>query len=217
MRFSCIIPAYNEWRRIGNMLEAALSSEYIDEIIVVNDGSTDTTREVLESYENHRLFVIHLEKNKWKLWAFLEGVSVAHGTHIIMLDADYSWFSSAHLTQMILPVLQGEVDSTMIMWHESLFLCKMLKHDIFSGSRVLPRSVFDDPSFREGKSFWLEAKINEVLYVRKLRVKSLYFPEVHNPPKWLRQLIWKQPRDILSTIPLWKIMRQAWYFFRQQR
>jgi cellulose synthase/poly-beta-1,6-N-acetylglucosamine synthase-like glycosyltransferase len=46
MRLSCIIPAYNEAARIGAVLDAVLGHPWIDEVIVVDDGSTDQTARV---------------------------------------------------------------------------------------------------------------------------------------------------------------------------
>lgn len=217
MIFSCIIPAYNEWTGITKILEMVLACTELDEIIVINDGSTDNTQEIIDQFSNPKLKKIHLKKNSGKLRAFFEGVKEAIWTHIVMMDADYVWFTTEHLSRLIQPIKNKDKDSTMMMWSESLWICKILKHDTFSGARVLPKSVFDRPSyFLDGKGFWLETKINEILYERRLSVLSLSFPEVHNPSKGIKQLLWRQPIDILSSMPLWKIIRQAWYFYRQQ-
>lgn len=217
MKFSCIIPAYNEWPHIKNIVHLALGCPELDEIIVIDDGSTDNTWEELADITSPKLRKIQSPQNEGKMNAFFRGLQEARGTHIVMLDADYIWFRSEYLSQIIVPVLEERVDSTMIMWNNSLFICKLLKHDTFSWTRVLPRSVFDNVSYyRDGTGFWLETKINEILYQKKISVLSFYFPGVYNPPKWWKQLYWKQPKDILSSMPLWKIVRQAWYIYRQQ-
>ncbi len=64
-----------------------------------------------------------------------------------MLDADYTGFRSEYLSEMIHPIQAGEVDVTMMMWKNSLPICKLLKHDIFSGTRVLPKDIFDDTEY----------------------------------------------------------------------
>lgn len=216
MKFSCIIPAYNEWSRIGKVLEVILTCDDLSEVIVINDGSTDTTRECIDRFTHPKLKSILLPKNGGKLKAFFEGIRLAQGSHIVMMDADYSGFTKEHMSRLITPVREKKVDSTMMMWHESLLLCKILKHDIFSGARVLPKSIFDNTDYYlSGYGYWLEAKLNEILYQRKLSVLSLYFPDVHNPSKGSSQLI-RQFHEIIKSVPFWKIIRQAWYFYRQQ-
>lgn len=64
-----------------------------------------------------------------------------------MVDADYDGFETKHIHELIMPIINKEVDVTMMMWHESWILCKWLKHDIFSGTRVLPKWVFDDKEY----------------------------------------------------------------------
>ncbi|MBP9779409.1 glycosyltransferase family 2 protein [Candidatus Gracilibacteria bacterium] len=217
MLFSCIIPAYNEGPRIARILETVLACVDIDEVIVVNDGSIDNTQQVIDAFDTPKLRKIHLKKNSGKLSAFFAGIEKATGTHIFMTDADYIGFTTEHIQQLINPVKHGIVDSTMMMWKESLGICKLLKHDMFSGARVLPISVFNDREYYiSGEGFSLETKMNEILYQKGLSIRSLYFEEVHNPSKGWKQIYLKQPRDILSSMPFWKIARQAWYIYKQQ-
>lgn len=217
MQFSCIIPAYNEWAYIKNIIHLALDCPEIDEVIAVDDGSIDSTWNEILSIENPKLKKLQSPRNEGKTRAFFRGFGISKGSHIVMLDADYIGFKSEYLSFIIHPVQNKNVDATMIMWGNSLFLCKLLKHDIFSWTRVLPRSIFDDTSYYlSGRGFGLETKINEILYQKKMSLLSLYFPDVYNPPKWWTQLLWKQPRDILSSMPFWKIVRQMWYIYKQQ-
>ena len=217
MKFSCIIPAYNEWPCIANVLWVVLACDELDEIIVVDDGSTDNTWSIIDTFDNPKLQKIHLERNQWKMNAFFIWFERTSGTHIVMIDADFLGLLSDHITELISPVRTQKVDSTMMMWNESLCICKLLKHDLFSWMRVLPRGVFTDKAFfLSGSRFALEAKINEVLYKNKMSVLSLYFPEIHNPSKWWKQILWKQPRDILGSISFLKLIRQAWYIYKQQ-
>lgn len=93
---SVVIPAYNESIRIKSTLlvvDDYLSSKpYKAEILVVDDGSKDDTKKVVESYIKKipHLKVFHYSKNHGKGYAVKKGVEAAGGKHILMMDADHS-------------------------------------------------------------------------------------------------------------------------------
>ena len=83
---SVIIPAYNIEDYIGRCLDSVLSQTYKNlEIIVIDDGSSDRTGEILDDYEkkNHRMKVIHKENG---------GVSSARNIGIDRANGDYIGF-----------------------------------------------------------------------------------------------------------------------------
>lgn len=96
MRFSIVIPAYNEAKRIGKTLERILEfvneNELPCEIIVVDDGSSDETPHLVESMmKSHpQLRLIRLPTNRGKGGAVKTGVFNARGEYILFSDADLS-------------------------------------------------------------------------------------------------------------------------------
>lgn len=89
---SVIIPTYNDADVLPRSLESALGQTFDDiEIIVVNDGSTDHTREVLDTYSDPRLHVIHHEENRGGSAARNTGIDQSRGTYIAFLDSDDEW------------------------------------------------------------------------------------------------------------------------------
>ena len=83
---TAVIPAHNEEDNIRTTLNIATSSNIIDEVIVVSDGSTDQTVEIANSYSNVK--VIHLEENQGKGRAMDIGIENSYGDIILFLDAD---------------------------------------------------------------------------------------------------------------------------------
>lgn len=91
---SVVVPAYNEAERIGASLTRMLA--YFDargcdyEILVVDDGSTDATREVVAqaSAGRNNVRVLHYDANRGKGYAVRYGMTRATGSHLLFSDAD---------------------------------------------------------------------------------------------------------------------------------
>ncbi|WP_209123105.1 glycosyltransferase family 2 protein [Alkalihalobacillus sp. BA299] len=82
---SVVVPAFNEQERIEKTLITLREEPWVQEIITVNDGSTDNTGQICEKYSDQ---VIHLSENKGKGQALREGWQIASGKFIVCLDAD---------------------------------------------------------------------------------------------------------------------------------
>ncbi|MCY0898276.1 MAG: glycosyltransferase family 2 protein [Firmicutes bacterium] len=106
---SAIIPAYNEAQNIGSVLTVLRAVPEISEIIVVDDGSEDNTAEVAQQYG---AFVVSLSENQGKGGAMKAGASIARGDVLLFLDADLVGLTTAHVRELIQPVLAGETDAT---------------------------------------------------------------------------------------------------------
>lgn len=91
---SIVIPAYNEAASIGKLLEVILSVDLTSigwdrEIIVVDNGSKDTTGEIAQKFKGVRCF--RIEKNKGKGDATRQGIREAKGDWILIQDADLEY------------------------------------------------------------------------------------------------------------------------------
>ena len=89
--FSVIIPLYNKEKYIQNTLNCVFNQSFKDfEVIVVNDGSTDGSLEILKKFSDHRLKIIH-QKNQGVSVARNIGMENAKADYICFLDADDTW------------------------------------------------------------------------------------------------------------------------------
>ena len=92
MNISVIIPAYNEKATIREILHRVQAMNIAEEIIVVDDGSTDGTCEILqESVHQGPIRVVFHEKNQGKGAAVRTGIQQSHGDVIIIQDADLEY------------------------------------------------------------------------------------------------------------------------------
>ncbi|WRH67485.1 MAG: glycosyltransferase family A protein [Planktothrix sp. GU0601_MAG3] len=86
-QISVIIPAYNCDRYVDQAVESILNQTYpADEIIIIDDGSQDNTRQVLQPYSDHIHYVY--QENQGVSVARNHGLNLARGEFIVFLDAD---------------------------------------------------------------------------------------------------------------------------------
>jgi|SRR3989344_32740 len=108
---SVIIPAYNERKTIAHVIErveqATLPVGFQREIIVINDGSTDGTREALTPFES-RYRIVH-QKNTGKGGAVRAGFHIARGDYIIVQDADLEQDPN-DFSNLLQPLLENKAD-----------------------------------------------------------------------------------------------------------
>ncbi len=91
---SIIVNNYNYGRFIGEAIDSALNQTYPNtEVVVVDDGSTDESREVISQYKDRIISV--LKENGGQASAFNVGLSTSHGDIIIFLDSDDYLFPNA--------------------------------------------------------------------------------------------------------------------------
>jgi glycosyltransferase involved in cell wall biosynthesis len=110
MKISIVIPVFNEAKTIGDVLSSVANAPPVDlkkEIIVVDDGSTDGTREFLQ--KQHDLIVIFHNENAGKGAAIRTGLKYVTGEIVIIQDADLE-YSPHDYPVLVGPILQDNAD-----------------------------------------------------------------------------------------------------------
>jgi dolichol-phosphate hexosyltransferase len=108
---SIVMPAYNEGRTIAHAIEQVLSVPFPCpiELIVVDDGSSDNTPDVLKTINDPRVVIEYHGANFGKGAALLTGFSLVKGTHVVPFDADLEYVPT-DLVALLQPVLSGRSD-----------------------------------------------------------------------------------------------------------
>lgn len=107
---SVVIPAYNEINTIEEILKRVEATGVVKQIVVVDDGSTDGTREFLEKKRDNGLYTIHFhEKNGGKGAAVRTGFSLVNADIVLVQDADLE-YNPKDFPILLEPILDGRAD-----------------------------------------------------------------------------------------------------------
>lgn len=105
-----IVPIYNECETIGGVVDRLRSTGMSMQLILVDDGSNDGTRDVVDRLSSSAdITVIHHPRNLGKGAAIRSGISEATGTVIVIQDADRE-YDPADFRSLLQPILAGEAD-----------------------------------------------------------------------------------------------------------
>ncbi len=168
MKVSVVTPAYNSSATIKASLKSAIHQSYpVYEIIVVNDGSTDNTEEIVKAViEEHPEVSIHyvFKKNAGPSVARNFGIQIAQGDLIAFLDSDDKWLEHKikHQVEVFtkhpkLSILGGLFKQSNLL-RETVehisFKTLLLNNRFFTSATVVKRSVFETVKpFREDKKY----------------------------------------------------------------
>jgi SAM-dependent methyltransferase len=106
---SVVMPCFNEERTVEEAVRRVLASPYTAEVIVVDDGSTDTSPQILARLDDPRLRVILRERNEGKGAALRCGFAAATAPYVVVQDADEE-YDPADYPHLLAPLLEGKAD-----------------------------------------------------------------------------------------------------------
>ena len=108
-RLSVVMPCYNEAATIDEMAVRVLASPHTAELVIVDDGSTDGTRDSLARLNDERVRVLLQPRNQGKGAALRRGFAEVTGDFVIVQDADLE-YDPADWDEMLDPLLRGVAD-----------------------------------------------------------------------------------------------------------
>jgi glycosyltransferase involved in cell wall biosynthesis len=110
-KLTIVVPVYNEEQTVRQVLDSLIAQPIPGdfEIIVVDDGSTDRTKDILQASWHNRHVCVRHETNRGKGAAVRTGISLATGTHLLVFDAD-SEYDPYDIPKLIAPILSGRAE-----------------------------------------------------------------------------------------------------------
>lgn len=190
-QISCIICAYNEAPRIAAVLAVTLTHPLLNEVIVVDDGSTDGTAEVVRLFPTVKL--ISLPVNRGKSIAMATGVAAAQSELLMLLDADLTGLTSEHVNDLAFPVLSGKADVSLSLRKNSLMIFRMIGLDFVSGERVIRKELLSEvlEEMHGLPRFGIEVFMNYQIIARQYSIAVTHWQSVTQSRKTEKLGYWK--------------------------
>jgi glycosyltransferase involved in cell wall biosynthesis len=209
IRVSVVIPVYNEESTVEAIIRRVRSISISKEIVVVDDGSTDGTRQRLAALDGEPdLRIVYHERNRGKGAALKTGFAHATGDVVLIQDADLE-YDPVHYPQLIQPIAEGVADvvygsrflavgphRVLYFWHSvanrflttvSNMFTDLNLTDMETCYKVFRREVVDDigPTLKE-KRFGIEVELTAKVARRKYRIYEIgitYFGRTYGEGK----------------------------------
>lgn len=188
MKLSILMPVYNEQATLQKAVDRVLAIEFQDgveiEFVIVNDGSEDRTRQILDALEDPRIRVFHQSVNQGKGAAISRAVQEATGDYVIICDADEE-YRPAEIPSLLQPVLDGEAElvygsrtfgshTSFSYWYVignkgvnliTNILFNAYLSDVETCFKLMPLSLYRSLDIKE-KGFGMEAEVTAKLLAR---------------------------------------------------
>mgnify|MGYP001363842045 CR=1 FL=1 len=185
-KISAIICAYNEEKTIRDVIASVDRSGIFNEIIVVNDGSTDNTQRVITDCKKEiRIADIHLPINKGKGYAMAIGIEYSSFEIIAFCDADLSGLRNEHFLQLTKPIIENKADMVLGQATKTLINYNFNPFKSFTGERVLlKKDILPILENIKTSKFGVETLINLNFQSQEKRVKYVKLEGLKHPTKF---------------------------------
>ncbi len=182
MRVIAIIPAYNEEKTIGDVLQVLQETDLIDTIVVVSDGSTDGTVDVAREYD---VVVIELAENMGKGGAMAAGLESTEADVILFLDADLIGLTEAHVRSLLDPVISGRAEMTLGIFERGRMVTDLAQKvaPYLSGQRAVRRSLLEKISDMDITRFGVEVALTQYIEEHGIRVEEVVLSDMSHVMK----------------------------------
>ena len=209
MKKPVMIPAYNEKDTIDEIIKRVQETNIIDEILIVDDGSTDGTREILKNYQDKNgIRVVLHDKNSGKGASVRTGIKEATGDLLIIQDADLEYnpeeypklfkpvedgmadvvYGSRFLGQARRPILFWNMVANKILTFVTNILYNNILSDMETGYKVFKRDMVINIPLH-AKRFDFEPEFTAKILKRKFRIYEVpiaFYPREYHEGKKIK-------------------------------
>lgn len=217
MKLSVIVPVYNEEKTVGQVLQKLIKTKDIFQIVVVNDGSIDSSQREIKKVKSNKITYLHKE-NSGKGSAVRLGLEKVTGDYVLIHDADLE-YDPDDIAALIEPIKKGRVEvvygsrflgphSNLLFWHRlgNSFLNFVINilydttlSDMETCYKVLPTALFRELNLTSNK-FDLEPEITCKILKRGINIFEVPISYVGRDFSQGKKITWVDGVGALITI-----------------
>jgi glycosyltransferase involved in cell wall biosynthesis len=207
---AAIIPAWNEASTVGAVVYAALDADHVDEVIVVDNASTDGTGAVAAA---HGARVVH-EPIAGKGQALRTGVAATDAELLVFLDADLVGLRPEHVDHLVEQVSEGKAHMACGLFDRGpvanhIFLEGL---PVLTGQRALHRELFEQLGHDDVRGYRVEAALNSLVAHKELTRVDRVLPGLWHRTKEEKlssPLVGQMTKVAMLTTACWSYLRFA--------
>ena len=211
IRLTALVPGLNEAGRIGKVLEVLRAVPLIDEIIVIDDGSTDHMLDEINQAAalDRRIRVIRHEINLGKGQSLFDALRNTQALVILTLDADLFDLKPQHVLDLIQPVLDGKLDMTVGLFRGGKWTTDLSHWTTpwLTGQRCLRRELFTYISEDAARGYGFETALTIAAHQHKYKTRRVYLQGVSHPPSEDHRGFWQ---GVGNRVKMYRQIVQAW-------
>jgi len=217
---AAIIPVYNEELNVGGFLDILHATAVLDEVILVDDGSSDGTVGILKQAASidRRFRLVQHEKNRGKGQAIFSGWAAANAPILLLLDADLKNLTPAHIEALLEPVIKHRADMTIGLFRHGHFGTD-ISHRLtpyLTGQRGLRAELLKYISHEAAAGYGFEIALTVAARQHNYRTRVVALKGVWHTPSEYRS-----ERGFWGGA-LWKLrmygqIMRAWYIATRER
>ena len=211
---AAILPVFNEELNVSDVLDVLHDSSIIDEIILVDDGSSDKTFEILNraAAADQRVKVIRHDQNRGKGQAIFSGWDATCAPILLLLDADLKDLTPDHINALLTPVITHRADMTLGLFHGGHFSTD-LSHRLspfLTGQRGVRSELLKYISREAASGYGFEVALTVAASQNNYRKRVVALKGVWHPSSEFRaeRGFW---RGLLWKLHMYGQVIRAWY------
>jgi glycosyltransferase involved in cell wall biosynthesis len=209
---AAIVPAYNEAQGIGNVLEVLRRVNILGEILVIDDGSIDSTVQEVQAVArcDPRIHLIRHRQNQGKGQAILTGWRATRAPILLTLDADLSGLQPGQVLDLIRPLLQNQADMTLGLFKQGSRSTDNSHRATpwLTGQRCFRANLLKYISFSAATGYGFETALTVAARQQRWRVMKVALIGVSHPPSEAHRGFWQGLR---TRSRMYAQIVRAWY------
>lgn len=227
MFLSVLIPAFNEVTFLPEVIRRVEATPYDKEIIVIDDGSTDDTKEFLRGLKGEHMKITRHEQNRGKGAAIRTGLTMAKGDVIIIQDADLE-YDPKDYPVLLQPIIEGKADvvygsrflggphRVLFFWHSvgnsfitliSNMFTDLNLTDMETGYKVFRKEVFKDIRI-ESNRFGFEPEITAKVAKKHFKIYEVPISYYGRGYQEGKKITWKDGVKALFVVMKYNVFRR---------